>query len=110
MSLNEPKFIQLYQYGTFLWSTANVAAFPYIGGGSVCIDHAHVQCFMCQGKSSVWESREGCPQQSAQLAIKTDGLDASLLALLFFSRSLRIQVHGQAALASFVVFHLSVKQ
>eukprot|EP00983_Pelagomonas_calceolata_P116630 1160330-Pelagomonas_calceolata.AAC.4 len=75
------------QRGTFLGSTTTEAVFPYIGGGreGTCIDHAYVLCVKYQGKSGVWEGREGCSDRSAQVANWTDGLHACLALLGFLA-------------------------
>eukprot|EP00983_Pelagomonas_calceolata_P026746 839088-Pelagomonas_calceolata.AAC.3 len=57
--------------------------------------------FKFQGKSGVQEGRKGRSEQSAQVAIWTDGSNAALSALLILSCSFCMRAHGQAALAMF---------
>eukprot|EP00983_Pelagomonas_calceolata_P053700 1143399-Pelagomonas_calceolata.AAC.6 len=74
---------------------------PILGGGEL---HRPRFCavFNCQGKSSVWEGREGCSEQCALVAIWTgavsDGLNAALLDLVLGSLSRSLRIRGRSHL------------
>eukprot|EP00983_Pelagomonas_calceolata_P104848 1159069-Pelagomonas_calceolata.AAC.7 len=61
-----------WMHGTYLGSTTIKAYSPTCRGGRQLHRPRISVVFKSQGESGVWEGREGCSEQSAQVAIWTD--------------------------------------